>query len=146
MADNKGFRQTYQETGKITSGGGPGEKNLDKGASGSKRANNAVKGKPARSSKVGPDKNLKDIGGGNFYWYLGRINSVPRISEIMKDIIGEIIGRVKTEINDQAEAVTAGVNINSFDDYKQSIGTIQGLQLALDIVNEILTEDDEDNS
>ena len=64
----------------------------------------------------------------------------------MKDIIGEVIGRVKTEINDQAEAVTAGVNINSFDDYKQSIGTIQGLQLALDIINEILTENDEDNS
>ena len=69
MADEnlKGFRQMYQETGKITSGGGPGEKNLDKGASGSKRPNNAVKGKPARSSKVGPGKNLKDIGGGNFY-------------------------------------------------------------------------------
>ena len=69
MADNnlKGFRQTYQETGNLSSGGGPGEKNLDKGASGSKRPNNAVKGKPARSSKVGPGKNLKDIGGGNFY-------------------------------------------------------------------------------
>ena len=77
---------------------------------------------------------------------MGRIYSVLRISKIMKDIISEIIGRVKTEIKDQAEAVTAGVNINSFDDYKQSIGIIQGLQLALDIVNEILTEDDEDNS
>ena len=77
---------------------------------------------------------------------MGRIYSVLRISKIMKDIISEIIGRVKTEIKDQAEAVTAGVNINSFDDYKQSIGTIQGLQLALDIVNEILTENDEDNS
>jgi hypothetical protein len=69
MANNnlKGFRQTYQETGNISSGGGPGDKKLDKGASGSKRPNNAVKGKPARSSKVGPGKNLKDIGGGNFY-------------------------------------------------------------------------------
>lgn len=68
MADNlKGFRQTYQETGTLSSGGGPGEKNLDAGPSGSKRANNAVKGKPARSSKVGPGKNLKDIKGGNFY-------------------------------------------------------------------------------
>jgi hypothetical protein len=68
MADNnlQGFRQTYQETGKLSSGGGP-EGKLDKGASGSKRSNNAVKGKPARSSKVGPGKNLKDIGGGNFY-------------------------------------------------------------------------------
>ena len=64
----------------------------------------------------------------------------------MKDIISEIIGRVKTEIKDQAEAVTAGTNINSFDDYKQIVGVIQGLQLTLDIVNEILTEDDEDNS
>jgi hypothetical protein len=69
MADNnlKGFRQTYQETGKITSGGGPADKKLDVGASGSKRPNNAVKGKPARSSKVGPDKNLKDVKTGNFY-------------------------------------------------------------------------------
>ncbi len=68
MAENlKGFRQTYQETGTLSSGGGPGEKNLDAGPSGAKRANNAVKGKPARSSKVGPGKNLKDIKGGNFY-------------------------------------------------------------------------------
>jgi hypothetical protein len=68
MSDNlKGFRQIYQETGNVSSGGGPGDKKLDKGASGSKRPNNAAKGKPARSSKVGPDKNLKDIGGGNFY-------------------------------------------------------------------------------
>jgi hypothetical protein len=64
----------------------------------------------------------------------------------MKDIISEIIGRVKAEIKDQAEAVTAGTNINSFDDYKQIVGVIQGLQLTLDIVNEILTEDDENNS
>ena len=69
MADEKlkGMRQCYQETGKLTSGGGPGDKKLDAGASGSKRPSNAAKGKPARSSKVGPDKNLKDIGGGNFY-------------------------------------------------------------------------------
>jgi hypothetical protein len=69
MADNnlKGFRQTYQETGKASSGGGPGDKKLDSGPSGSKRPNNAAKGKPARSSKVGPDKNLKDVKTGNFY-------------------------------------------------------------------------------
>ena len=67
MAENlQGFRQTYQETGKSSSGGGPDCK-LDTGASGSKRAKNAVKGKPARSSKVGPDKNLKDVKTGNFY-------------------------------------------------------------------------------
>jgi hypothetical protein len=74
MANDKnlqGFRQTYQETGKLSSGGGPGEKNIDAGPSGSHRDNNWKKGaaqcKLTKSSKVGPDKNLKDIGGGNFY-------------------------------------------------------------------------------
>jgi hypothetical protein len=63
----------------------------------------------------------------------------------MKDIISEIIGRVSAEIKVQAETVTAGTNINTFDDYKQYVGKIEGLQTALDIVNEILTEDDEEN-
>jgi hypothetical protein len=70
MANDKnlqGFRQTYQETGALSSGGGPADKKLDSGASGSKRSNNAAKGKPARSSKVGPDKNLKEVKTGNFY-------------------------------------------------------------------------------
>ena len=72
MSDNlKGFRQTYQETGKLSSGGGPEDKTLDAGPSGSHRDNNWKKGaaqnKMAKASKVGPDKNLKDIGGGNFY-------------------------------------------------------------------------------
>ena len=70
-----GFRKTYKMTGKQSSGGGPGETTIDAGSSGSKRANNAVlnQNKMAKDSKVGPGKNLKDIGGGNFYWYLGRI-------------------------------------------------------------------------
>jgi hypothetical protein len=71
MADNlKGFRQTYQETGKVSSGGGPDAK-IDKGSSGSKRNNNwkigAAQGKLTKDKKVGPDKNLNEIGGGNFY-------------------------------------------------------------------------------
>jgi hypothetical protein len=63
----------------------------------------------------------------------------------MKDIISEIIGRVSAEIKVQAETVTAGTNINTFDDYKQYVGKIEGLQTTLDIINEILTEDDEEN-
>jgi hypothetical protein len=62
-----GFRKTYKMTGTPGNAGGPGEKTIDQGPSGSKRSNNAVQGNPARSSKVGPDKNLNDIGGGNFY-------------------------------------------------------------------------------
>ena len=64
MADNnlKGFRQTYQETGKLSSGGGPGDKTIDKGPSGSKRANNADinAGKLRNAGKVGPKKNVTD--------------------------------------------------------------------------------------
>lgn len=63
----------------------------------------------------------------------------------MKDFISEIIGRVKTELQNQAEAVTAGSNINTFDDYKQHIGVIQGLELTLAIIDEILTENDEED-
>ena len=75
---------------------------------------------------------------------MGRPRAALRISESMKDFLSEIIGRIKAEVKDQAEAVTAGSNINTFDDYKQHIGCIQGLQLALSIIDEILTEDDED--
>jgi hypothetical protein len=72
MAENlKGFRQTYQETGQLSSGGGPGEKNIDKGASGSHRDNNwkigAAQSRLKNAKPIGPGKNLKDIKGGNFY-------------------------------------------------------------------------------
>ena len=72
MADEnlKGFRQTYQETGKLSSGGGP-KQNIDQGPSGSSRSNNwkigASQSKLRNAKKIGPGKNLKDIDGGNFY-------------------------------------------------------------------------------
>ena len=67
-----GFRKTYKMTGSIDGyAGGPGETTIDKGPSGSHRNNNwkigAAQVKNTKPSKVGPDKNLNDIGGGNFY-------------------------------------------------------------------------------
>lgn len=62
----------------------------------------------------------------------------------MVDFIAEIIGRVKLERKNLAEAVTAGTNVHTFDDYQKLIGQIEGLDLTLTIVNEILTEDEED--
>jgi hypothetical protein len=66
MADNnlKGFRQTYQETGKASSGGGPDAK-IDKGPSGSKRANNAdlTANKLKIAGKVGPYNNIRKSSG-----------------------------------------------------------------------------------
>jgi hypothetical protein len=67
MADNnlKGFRQTYQETGKASSGGGPGDKKLDAGPSGSKRANNAdlTANKLKIAGKIGPYNNIRKSSG-----------------------------------------------------------------------------------
>lgn len=69
MADNnlQGFRQTYQETGKLSSGGGPNNKRLDAGASGSHRDNNwkrgAAQAKLANAKPIGPYNNLKGTSG-----------------------------------------------------------------------------------
>ena len=59
------------------------------------------------------------------------------------DILSSIISRVRAEKQKVADAVTAGAVVNSFEDYKQYVGTIQGLQSALDIIDEVLTEDTE---
>jgi hypothetical protein len=71
MAEKElGFRKAYKMTGTPGYAGGPGEK-VESGASGSHRDNNWKKGaaqaKVTKPSKVGPDKNLNEIGGGNFY-------------------------------------------------------------------------------
>jgi hypothetical protein len=69
MADNnlQGFRQTYQETGKLSSGGGPDNKRLDAGAYGSHRDNNwkrgAAQAKLANAKPIGPYNNLKGTSG-----------------------------------------------------------------------------------
>ena len=62
----------------------------------------------------------------------------------MKDFISEIITRTREEKAKLADAVTAGTNVHTFDDYQFLIGQIEGLKTTLDIVNEILTEDEED--
>ena len=69
MADTLGFRQTYKQTGKQSVGGTEGIKAVETGTSGSKRSSNAVLdgNKLTKGSKIGPGKNLKDIGSGNFY-------------------------------------------------------------------------------
>lgn len=62
----------------------------------------------------------------------------------MKDFLSEIITRVNAEKKSLADTVTAGSNVNSFEDYKWLIGRIDGLQQTLDIIDNILTEDDEE--
>jgi hypothetical protein len=62
----------------------------------------------------------------------------------MKDFISEIIGRVKTEQRSVADAVTAGTTVHSYADYQRLVGIHEGFNQTLNLINEILTEDDEE--
>jgi hypothetical protein len=64
----------------------------------------------------------------------------------MKDFISEIISRTKDEQTKLVETLTTGINVNSFDDYQRLVGRFEGLRATLDIIDNILTEDDEDES
>ena len=75
---------------------------------------------------------------------MGRKYPLPRISKIMKDFLSEIITRTRDDQKKIAEAVTAGNNINSFEDYQRMVGRYEGFKEVLDIINEILTEDEDD--
>ena len=75
----KGFRQTYQETGKLSSGGGPGEKSLDAGPSGSHRDNNwkigAKQGNLRNAKPIGPSITLMTI---KEFWVIVRAYNKPK--------------------------------------------------------------------
>jgi len=62
----------------------------------------------------------------------------------MRDPVYETINQITIEKQKLAEAVTAGVNVNSYEDYQRLIGRIEGFTMTLDIINSILTEDDEE--
>ena len=61
----------------------------------------------------------------------------------MKDFISEIISRMRNEKQKIAEAVTAGHNVNNFEDYQRLVGRAEGFQAVLDIIDELLTENEE---
>jgi hypothetical protein len=62
----------------------------------------------------------------------------------MKDILSEILKRIKNTQKDMTEAVASGVNVHSFDAYQRLVGKREGLSDALAIIEAILSEDDED--
>lgn len=63
----------------------------------------------------------------------------------MKDFISEIISRTRNEQSKLAETLTAGTNVNSFDDYQRLVGRFEGFTAVLDIIDDILREDDEES-
>ena len=63
----------------------------------------------------------------------------------MRDFISEIISRTRDEQAKLAVTLTAGVNVNSFEDYQRLVGRFEGFKEVLDIIDEILREDDEES-
>ena len=63
---------------------------------------------------------------------------------IMKDILSEILQRIKTAEKEITEAIASGVNIHTFDTYQRLVGKREGLSDSLAIIDAILSEDDED--
>jgi hypothetical protein len=61
----------------------------------------------------------------------------------MRDIVSEIIRRVTDERRLVGETITSGVGIGNFEQYQRMIGRAEGYSLALGIINDVLSEDDE---
>jgi len=61
----------------------------------------------------------------------------------MGDLISNLIERLKNADKTVADALSSGSNIHNFDSYQRILGTREGLQQALAIIEDLLTEDDE---
>lgn len=64
----------------------------------------------------------------------------------MVDIISVLIGKINDTRKEIADTVSAGNGVSTFDKYQRLVGRYEGLQITLDLINDILTEDDEDNA
>ena len=64
------------------------------------------------------------------------------INESMKDIISELISRVNATKKEIADAVAAG-SANTFDVYQRLVGRNEGLTIALQILEDLMTGDEE---
>jgi hypothetical protein len=62
----------------------------------------------------------------------------------MKDILSEILKRIKTAEKEITEAIASGINVHNFDTYQRLVGKREGLSDSLAIIDSILSEDDED--
>jgi hypothetical protein len=62
----------------------------------------------------------------------------------MRDPISELIFRVNETKKEISETVSEGTGVANFETYQRLVGRNQGLQIALDILNDIMTEDAED--
>ena len=64
----------------------------------------------------------------------------------MKDIISELIERISSTKKEIAETVSAARGVDSFDKYQRLVGRHEGMQISLDLLNDIMTEDGQDDA
>lgn len=62
------------------------------------------------------------------------------------DIISKLISRVNETKKEIADTVTAAYGVNSFETYQRLVGRAEGLTLALQILDDIMTGDEEQES
>lgn len=61
----------------------------------------------------------------------------------MRDFVSEIIDRVSDQIRVLDSTLTSGTGVHNMEHYKNLLGKREGLQIALNEINDILTENDE---
>jgi len=61
----------------------------------------------------------------------------------MKDFLSEIIKRLKDAEKYTAEGITSGINIHTFDDYQRILGNLEGIKQSLQVIEDLLSEDDD---
>jgi len=60
------------------------------------------------------------------------------------DIISNYISLIKETKQNIADTVAAGHNVTSFETYQRLVGRAEGLTIALQILDDVMTGDDED--
>lgn len=63
----------------------------------------------------------------------------------MRDPINELISLIKETQQEIATTVAAGHGVNSFETYQRLVGRHEGLQITLDLINDVLTGDEEES-
>jgi len=61
----------------------------------------------------------------------------------MRDFVSEIMRRVGDEIRLLDATLTTGTGVSSMERYQRLLGEREGLQKCLNVIDEILTENDE---
>lgn len=64
----------------------------------------------------------------------------------MRDIVSELISRIGETKKSIAETVAAGTGVGNFEQYQRLVGRHEGLVIALQLLDDIMTEGGEEES